>query len=106
MACLQYFRQNLIHVRQELFLLTVPGEMHPEIGRSGSRSLQGFLNGLVYFFKWANNNAWIVGCDKMRVQLLRKDMGSAAKAMRNAGIGGTVKNLGGTKRRSVRRQGK
>ena len=31
----------------------------------------------------------------------QKDMNAAAEAMRKVGVGGTVKNMGGTKRRSV-----
>lgn len=37
------------------------------------------------------------------LQVPQKDMGSAVKAMRKAGIGGTVKNMGGTKRWRVRK---
>jgi hypothetical protein len=36
------------------------------------------------------------------LQVPQSDMGKAAEAMRNAGITGTVKNMTGTKRRSVR----
>ena len=35
------------------------------------------------------------------LQVPQQDMGVAAEAMRKAGVGGTVKNMGGTKRRSV-----
>ena len=35
------------------------------------------------------------------LQVPQKDMAKAAKAMRNIGAGGTVKNMSGTKRRSV-----
>jgi len=35
------------------------------------------------------------------LQVPQKDLSKAAKAMRNIGIPGTVKNLSGTKRRSV-----
>jgi len=35
------------------------------------------------------------------LQVPQKDMAKAAKAMQNVGISGTVKNMGGTKRRSV-----
>ena len=34
-------------------------------------------------------------------QVPQQDMGKAAQALRKAGIGGTVKNMGGTKSRSV-----
>ena len=36
------------------------------------------------------------------LQVPQKDMAAAAQAMQKAGVGGTVKNMGGTKRRSVR----
>lgn len=36
------------------------------------------------------------------LQVPEKDMAKAAAAMRNTNVGGTVKNMGGTKRRSVR----
>ncbi len=35
------------------------------------------------------------------LQVPQKDMPKAATAMRKVGIGGTVKNMGGTKRRSI-----
>ena len=35
------------------------------------------------------------------LQVPQKDMAKAAKAIQNVGISGTVKNMGGTKRRSV-----
>jgi len=35
------------------------------------------------------------------LQVPQKDMAKAAKAMQNMGVSGTVKNMGGTKRRSV-----
>ena len=37
------------------------------------------------------------------LQVPQKDMDAAAQAMKKAGIGGTVKNMGGTKSRSVRK---
>jgi hypothetical protein len=36
------------------------------------------------------------------LQVPEKDMDAASEAMRKAGVSGTVKNLGGTKRRTVR----
>ena len=35
------------------------------------------------------------------LQVPQKDMDKASQAMRNVGVGGTVKNMSGTKRRSV-----
>ncbi len=42
------------------------------------------------------------GAPQKVLQVPQKDMDAAAQAMRNTGIGGTVKNMGGTKSRSVR----
>ncbi len=42
------------------------------------------------------------GAQQKVLQVPQKDMDTAAQAMRNTGIGGTVKNMGGTKSRSVR----
>ncbi len=38
------------------------------------------------------------------LQVPSKDMGKATAAMRKVGVGGTVKNMGSTKRRSVRKK--
>ncbi len=43
------------------------------------------------------------GASKKVLQVPQKDMDAAAAAMRKVGVGGTVKNMGGTKRRSVPR---
>ncbi len=43
------------------------------------------------------------GARQKVLQVPQKDMNPAAKAMRKVGIGGTVKNMGGTKSRSVPR---
>ncbi len=42
------------------------------------------------------------GAPQKVLQVPQKDMEAAAQAMRKEGVGGTVKNMGGTKRRSVR----
>ncbi len=42
------------------------------------------------------------GAPKKVLQVPQKDMDAAAAAMRKVGAGGTVKNMGGTKHRSVR----
>jgi len=38
------------------------------------------------------------------LQVPQKDMAKAAKALKNVGVGGTIKNMGGTKRRSVKKK--
>jgi hypothetical protein len=40
------------------------------------------------------------------LQVPQQDMAKAVQAMRDVGISGTVKNMGGTKRRSVRKRKK
>ena len=42
------------------------------------------------------------GLSQRVLQVPQKDMRAAARAMKDAGVSGTVKNLGGTRRRSVR----
>lgn len=39
------------------------------------------------------------------LQVPQKDMDKAAKAMRREGVSGTVKNMSGTRRRSIRKDG-
>lgn len=41
------------------------------------------------------------GCSQKVLQVPQKDMGKAASAMRKVGIQGSVKNMVGTKRRSI-----
>jgi len=41
------------------------------------------------------------GASQKVLQVPQKDMDAATKAMRDIGVTGTVKNMGGTKRRSV-----
>ena len=43
------------------------------------------------------------GAKQKVLQVPQKDMDNAVAAMKKAGIGGTVKNMGGTNRRSVRK---
>lgn len=43
------------------------------------------------------------GAKRKVLQVPQPNMDAAAGALRKAGIGGTVKNMGGTRRRSVRR---
>lgn len=43
------------------------------------------------------------GARQKVLQVPQKDMDNAAAAMKKAGIGGTVKNMGGTNKRSVRK---
>lgn len=63
-----------------------------EIERSGS------ANGL----KKAAKRLKVSGKPQKVLQVPQKDMDKAAEAMRDIGISGTVKNMGGTKSRSVR----
>jgi hypothetical protein len=62
-----------------------------EVERSGSRA------GL----RQAAQRLKASGKPQKVLQVPQKDMSDAAEAMRNAGVGGTVKNMASTKRRSV-----
>lgn len=77
---------------QRLDALSKGGGRATEVERSGS------LTGL-------KSAAWRLkksGAPQKVLQVPQKDMGSAVKAMRKAGISGTVKNMGGTKHWRVR----
>ncbi len=63
-----------------------------EVERSGS------MDGLIKAAKRLKTS----GKRQRVLQVPQKDMKKAADAMKKAGVAGTVKNLGGTKRRSVR----
>ena len=76
---------------KRLDALTVGGRRATEVERSGSRT------GL----DAAADRLWKSGAPQKVLQVPQKDMAAAAQAMRRAGIGGTVKNMGSTKRQSV-----
>ena len=82
--------------KQRLDALTKGGGRATEVERSGSSA------GLTA----AAQRLKTSGAPQKVLQVPQKDMGSAVKAMRKAGISGTVKNMGGTKRWRVRRPGK
>ncbi len=77
---------------QRLDALTTGGRRATEVERSGSRT------GL----DAAADRLRKSGAPQKVLQVPQKDMATAADAMRQAGIGGTVKNMGSTKRQSVR----
>ena len=77
---------------QRLDALTKGGVRATEVERSGST---GGLDA-------ATNRLKQSDAPQKVLQVPQKDMAAAAVAMRKAGVGGTVKNMGGTKRRSVR----
>ncbi|MBW1949368.1 MAG: hypothetical protein JRJ18_07455 [Deltaproteobacteria bacterium] len=59
--------------------------------------LSGTINGLEKAAKRLKDS----GKPQKVLQVPQKDMAKAAKAMQTVGISGTVKNMGGTKRRSI-----
>ena len=77
---------------QRLDALSTGGRRATEVERSGSRA------GL----DAAADRLHKSGAPQKVLQVPQKDMAAAADAMRRAGVGGTVKNMGGTKRQSVR----
>ncbi len=82
--------------KQRLDALTKGGGRATEVERSGSPAGLGA----------ATQRLKKSGAPQKVLQVPQKDMGSAVKAMRKAGIGGSVKNMGGTKRWRVRPPGK
>ena len=78
---------------KRLDALTKGGGRATEVERSGSAA---GLNA-------AANRLKNSGASQKVLQVPQKDMGAATTAMRKAGIGGTVKNMGGTKHWRVRR---
>ena len=81
---------------KRLDALTKSGGRATEIERSGSAA------GLIAAAKRLKQS----GARQKVLQVPQKDMTAAAKAMRAAGIGGTVKNMGSTKRFYVGRPSK
>ena len=78
--------------KQRLDALTKGGGRATEVERSGSTL---GLNAAAQRLKKSR-------APQKVLQVPEKDMGSAVKAMRKAGIGGTIKNMGGTKHWRVR----
>lgn len=78
---------------QRLDALSAGGKRATEVERSGTKA------GLAAAARRLKKS----GAPQKVLQVPQKDMPEASKALREAGIGGTVKNMGGTKRRSVRR---
>ena len=78
--------------KQRLDALTKGGGRATEVERSGSSA------GLSAAARRLKKS----GAPQKVLQVPQKDMGNAVKAMRKAGIGGTVKNMGGSKRWRVR----
>lgn len=78
---------------QRLDALSSGGKRATEVERSGS---PGGLKKAAQRLKKS-------GAPQKVLQVPQKDMKAAAKALADVGVGGTVKNMGGTKRRSVPR---
>ena len=78
--------------KQRLDALSKGGGRATEVERSGSSA---GLNSAAQRLKKS-------GAPRKVLQVPQKDMGSAVKAVRKAGIGGTIKNMGGTKHWRVR----
>ena len=79
---------------KRLDALTQGGGRATEVERSGS------AQGLLAAARRLNQS----GATQKVLQVPQKDMDAAAQAMLKAGVSGTIKNMGGTKRRSVRRR--
>lgn len=81
---------------QRLDALTKGGRRATEVERNGSTSR----------LDTAARRLKKSGASRKVLQVPQKDMGNAVRTMRRAGIGGTVKNMGGSKRWRVRPPGK
>ena len=82
----------LLRGKQRLDALTKGGGRATEVERSGSTS---GLNAAAERLKKSR-------APQKVLQVPQKDMGSAVKAIQKAGIGGTIKNMDGTKHWRVR----
>jgi hypothetical protein len=78
---------------RRLDALSESGHRATEVERSGNQAL----------LEKAARRLGASGAPQKVLQVPQKDMGAASQAMRTAGITGTVKNLGGTKKQSVRK---
>ncbi len=77
----------------------LPGGKRLDGGRATEIERSGSAQGLAAAARRLKQS----GARQKVLQVPQKDMDPAAKAMRKVGIGGTVKNMGGTKSRSVPR---
>lgn len=73
---------------KKLDAITSGGKRATEIERNGN-------------FKAAVSRLKSSGASQKTLQVPQKDMNNAVKAMQNAGVSGTVKNMSGTKRKSA-----
>lgn len=80
----------LLRGSQRLDAMT-PGGRATEVERSGSK--RALIAAAARLKK--------SGAKQRVLQVPLKDMGKAARAMRDSGVSGTVKNMSGTRRRSV-----
>jgi len=69
--------------------------------RTSKRAVEVELSGTVAGLEKAVRRLKDSGKPQKVLQVPQKDMAKAAKAMQNIGISGTIKNMIGTKRRSV-----
>ena len=76
---------------KRLDAVTKSGKTATEVERSGSMAL----------LEKAAERLKMRRSQRKVLQVPQPDMGKAAHAMQNKGVHGTVKNMGGTKRRSV-----
>ena len=79
------------------------GKRLDEITKSGGKATEIERSGTTQGLKKAVHRLKKSGSKQKVLQVPQKDMDIAAAAMRKGGVGGTVKNMGGTKRRSVRK---
>jgi hypothetical protein len=77
------------------------GRVLDSITKSGKRATEVERNGSPTKLKMAARRLKVRRSNQKVLQVPQKDMKNAVKAMKAVGTKGTVKNMGGTKRRSV-----
>ena len=77
------------------------GKRLDALTQSGKRATEIERSGTIAGLKKAAQRLKLRRAKQKVLQVPQKDMGKAVKAMREVGVKGTVKNMSGTKRRSV-----
>ena len=80
------------------------GKRLDALTEGGRRATEGERSGTAAGLNAAARRLKKSGASQKILQVPQKDMDAAAKALRRVGISGTVKNMGGTKPRSIRRR--
>ena len=80
------------------------GQRLDALTKGGGRGTEIELSGTAAGLRKAAGRLKKAGTRQKVLQVPQKDMRAAAHALRRAGISGTVKNMGGTRRRHIRKR--